>query len=350
MSLRDVAEDVERFRAEGAPVALATVVRTWGSGPRGPGSKMAMTVNARIAGSVSGGCVEGAVVEEARAVLATGKPKLLHFGVADETAWSVGLSCGGSIDIFVEKLDDGLFQSLSEAQKNRRAIARATIVRGDEIGRSVLVLENGSTEGGTGTADTRLVQAARRAIESGEPGWLTLDEGREAFIDVELPAPVLAMVGGVHISIALTAIAKALDFHTVVIDPRSVFGSDERFPQVDELLQDWPDEALAKLGLDRSSAVATLTHDPKIDDPALMAALRSPAFYVGALGSRRTQEKRRRRLLAKGLTEEELSRLHAPVGLDIGARSPEEIALSVMAQIVAVRNKRNKREGTPPGS
>jgi xanthine dehydrogenase accessory factor len=349
MSLRDVAEDVARFRAEGVPVALATVVRTWGAGPRGPGAKMALTADARIAGSVSGGCVEAAVVEEGRGVLASGIPKLLHFGVADETAWNVGLSCGGTIDVFVEKLDDAQFASLREAQAERRALARGLIVRGDDLGKSVLVLEDGAPEGEVGEGgegdDPRLVEAARKALATGEPAWVDLGEGTEAFVDVELPSPMLAMVGGVHISIALIAMAKALGYRTVVIDPRSVFGSDERFPQVDELIQEWPDEALAKVRLDRSSAVATLTHDPKIDDPALIAALRSPAFYVGALGSRRTHEKRKRRLMDKGLTESELSRLHAPVGLDIGARSPEEIALSVMAQIVSVRNT---SEGKPP--
>lgn len=345
MSLRDIARDIERFRSGGAPVALATVVRTWGGGPRGPGAKMAMTADTQIAGSVSGGCVEAAVVQEGREVLATGKARLLHFGVADDTAWNVGLSCGGTIDIFVEKLDDATFDSLLEAHRKRRATARATVIRGNELGKSVLVLEDGTTQGDA--ADARLVAAARTAMDSGESAWLTLDDGAEAFIDVELPPPVLAIVGGVHIAIALTAMAKTLGYHTVVIDPRSVFGSGQRFPHVDELLQDWPDEALAKVGLDRSSAVATLTHDPKIDDPALMVALRSPAFYVGALGSRRTHEKRKRRLMDIGLTEAELARLHAPVGLDIGARSPEEIALSVLAQIVAVRNR---NEGTSPRS
>ncbi len=147
------------------------------------------------------------------------------------------------------------------------------------------------------------------------------------------------MIGGVHIAIALTTMAKALGYRTIVIDPRGVFGNDERFPHADRLIAEWSDEGLESLGLDRSSAVATLTHDPKIDDPALMVALRSPAFFVGALGSRKTHEKRRKRLLDRGLTESELSRLFAPVGLDIGARSPEEIALSVIAQIVAVRNR-----------
>ncbi|MGH9319631.1 MAG: XdhC family protein [Vicinamibacteria bacterium] len=332
MTFRDVARDIERFRSEGEEIALATVVRTWGSGPRGPGAKMAVTKDARLTGSVSGGCVEAAVVEEGREVLETGQPKLLRFGVSDETAWNVGLSCGGTIEIFVERLEDDLARALSVAASERRALARAVVLGGENLGRTRLVREEDRSEG-------ELESAARRALEKGRPEVVTLADGSEAFLDVELPPPSLFMVGGVHISIALTKMAKALGYRTVVIDPRSIFGNEERFTDVDELTGEWPDEALARMGLDRSSAVATLTHDPKIDDPALDVALRSQAFYIGALGSKRTHEKRRRRLLDRGLTEAELARLHAPVGLAIGSRSPEEIALSIMAQIVAVRNQ-----------
>jgi xanthine dehydrogenase accessory factor len=293
---------------------------------------MALTKDARIAGSVSGGCVEAAVVEEGREVLSTGEPKLLRFGIADETAWNVGLTCGGSIEIFVEKLDDSLFRASAEALTTRRALARATVIRGADVGRTVLLRDGESAEGEIGTA-------AQRALERGQSEVITAADGSEVFLDVELPPPSLVMVGGVHISIALTAIAKTLGYRTIVIDPRGVFGNEERFPHADELIHEWSDEGLEALGLDRSSAVATLTHDPKIDDPALLVALRSPAFYVGALGSKKTHEKRTKRLLERGLTEAELSRLFAPVGLDIGSRSPEEIALSVMAQIVAVRNQ-----------
>ena len=332
VTFRDVAKDVERWKAEGEDVALATVVRTWGSGPRGPGAKMALTNDARIAGSVSGGCVEAAVVEEGRDVLETGTPKLLRFGIADETAWSVGLTCGGSIEIFVEKLDDSFFRASLEALETRRALARATVIRGADVGRTVLVRDGESAEGEIGAA-------AERALERGQSEVITAADGSEVFIDVELPPPSLVMVGGVHIAIALTAMAKTLGYRTNVIDPRGVFGNEERFPHADLLIPEWSDEGLEALGLDRSSAVATLTHDPKIDDPALMVALRSPAFFIGALGSKKTQEKRKKRLLDRGLTEAELSRLFAPVGLDIGSRSPEEIALSVLAQIVAVRNR-----------
>ncbi|HXV61169.1 MAG TPA: XdhC family protein [Vicinamibacteria bacterium] len=292
MSIRDVMADVSRWREEGQPVALATVVRTWGSGPRGPGAKMAVSGDGRIAGSVSGGRVESAVVEEASEVLETGESKLLKFGVADETAWEVGLSCGGTLEIFVEELDEALYDAMREAFVTRGEFERE----------------------------------------------LTLSDGTRVFHDVEAPPPVLVMVGGVHIARALCSLANTLGYRTIVIDPRGVFGNEERFSHAKELLTEWPDDALVEIGVTQSTAVVTLTHDPKLDDPALGVALKSPAFYVGALGSRKTNEKRRARLLQRGVTESELSRLHAPIGLEIGSRTPEEIALSVMAEIVAARN------------
>jgi xanthine dehydrogenase accessory factor len=293
---------------------------------------MALTEDARIAGSVSGGCVEAAVIEEGREVLSTGAAKLLHFGVSDETAWNVGLTCGGATEILVEKLDPGVLQAFAEAERTRSALARAVTIRGGEVGRTVLIREGES-------ASSEIERAALRALEQGQSEVVTAASGEEVFLDVELPPPSIVMIGGVHISIALTAMAKAIGYRTIIIDPRAVFGNEERFPHADRLIQEWSDEGLEALGLDRSSAVVTLTHDPKIDDPALAVALRSPAFFVGALGSRKTQEKRTRRLLERGLTEADLSRLRAPVGLPIGARSPEEIALSILSQIVAARNR-----------
>ncbi|MGH9391057.1 MAG: XdhC family protein, partial [Vicinamibacteria bacterium] len=187
VTFRDVAKDVERWRAEGEEVALATVVRTWGSGPRGPGAKMALTRDARIAGSVSGGCVEAAVVEEGREVLETGTPKLLRFGIADETAWNVGLTCGGSIEIFVEKLDDSLFRAFSGALEKRSALARATVIRGAGLGRTVLVREGEHPEGEIGAA-------AQQALERGQSDVVVADDGSEIFLDLELPPPSLVMV------------------------------------------------------------------------------------------------------------------------------------------------------------
>ena len=319
-------------------MALATVIQTWGSAPRGVGAKMAMTSDARFAGSVSGGCVEAAVVEAGSEILKSGAPRLLHFGVSDETAWEVGLACGGKIEVFVAMLDSEAHRRIRASLEEHRAIASITIVDGVSTGYSILLEEDGTVVGAPGDvidetvigeAESALVEGVSRRFRQGET---------EIFIDVVLPLPTMVAIGGVHIAIALTSLAKTLDYRTVVIDPREVFGSSERFPHADRLISEWPSKALEEIGVNRSTAVATLTHDPKLDDPALKTALRSKAFYVGALGSRKTQEKRRKRLLEAGLSDEQLSRLWAPIGLDIGSRTPEEIALAVMAQVVAARN------------
>lgn len=347
--MNDIVSNVDRWREEGKDVALATVVRTWGSGPRGVGAKLAMASKDRrdeITGSVSGGCVEGAVVEAGREVLRTGVPQLLSFGVADETAWQVGLSCGGRIEVFVTRLDPTVYREARRAMREDRPVATVGLLRGPRslLGKEIVVVDGetvlGSVEAGL---DPELIHSAREALARGRARRVELGkrngELTEAFVDVILPPPTLVMVGGVHVAIALTELAKALGYRTVVVDPRSVFGSGKRFAHVDRLMHEWPDEALDSLGIHRSTAVATLTHDPKLDDPALRVALPSPAFYVGALGSRRTNEKRLKRLRDAGLGEEHLRRLHAPIGVDIGARTPEEIALAILAEVVAVGNR-----------
>jgi xanthine dehydrogenase accessory factor len=338
--MRDILEDVEGFRSTEEAVALATVIETWGSAPRTVGAKMAVTAGGMIAGSVSGGCVEAAVVEAAREVLRSGRPRLLHFGVADDDAWSVGLACGGAIEVFVAPLDPVTYEPLREALIRDQAAAMVTVVAGSEdlLGRKLLLRDDGERFGSLGgVLDAPAAAAARTALSDGQCRRLSLAPV-EVFVQPYLPAPTLVMVGGVHIAIALTSLAKALGWRTVVVDPRKAFGSELRFSHADKLLHAWPDDALAEIGLTASTAVALLTHDPKLDDPALRVALPSAAFYVGALGSKKTQEKRRQRLLDAGLREDQIGRLHAPIGLDLGGRSPEEIALAVMAQIVAVRN------------
>jgi xanthine dehydrogenase accessory factor len=345
--MRDVLDDIERWRAEGIPIALATVIQTWGSAPRTPGSKMAMTADGKISGSVSGGCVETAVVEAGTRVIATGKPQRLHFGVSDESAWSVGLACGGTIDVFVEPLPAEIFEPIRDAIRQERTAATVTLVGGPDaqVGKKLVLLEDGKVLGAIGGGlDRPAEEAARAALAEGASRRVELPgaEPAELFADVLLPAPRLIIVGGVHIAVALVSLAKTLGFRTVVVDPREAFGNAARFPHADQLVSAWPDRALEQLGINSSTAIAVLTHDPKLDDPALMTALQSPAFYVGALGSSRTQEKRRRRLLEAGLGQDALARLYAPIGLDLGGRSPEEIALSVMAQIVAARNRRSR--------
>ncbi len=334
--MRDILADVERWRAGGVAVAVATVVETWGSAPRPAGSKMAVGADGSIAGSVSGGCVENAVIEAAQEVLRSRIPRLLHFGVTDDAAWSVGLACGGTIDVFVEPLGEETYGPVRDALVQERPAAVATVIRGpgDVLGKKIALLSEGRTEG---AADATLA-AASEALARGTSRRISLGE-TEIFVDVLMPSPRLVIVGGVHVAIPLVTLAKAIGFRTILVDPRESFANAKRFPHADEIVStSWPDEAIGTLGVNSSTAIAVLTHDPKLDDPALTAALRSPAFYVGALGSRRTHEKRRERLLAAGMSEEELSRLHAPIGLPLGGRSPEEIALAIVAQIVALRN------------
>lgn len=346
--MRDVLSDIDRWRARGDPIALATVIQTWGSAPRAVGAKMAMTAAGEITGSVSGGCVEGATFETGVQVLKTARPQLLHFGVADDTAWEVGLACGGTIEVFVEPLDGEWYAALRDCLAAERSAAAVTVVRGPEqmLGRKLLLFDDGQARETIGAgADEWALAAARAALAAGrsERVPLPLSEPAEIFVEVYLPSPTLVIVGGVHIAIALASLAKTLGYRTIVVDPRKAFGSQTRFPHVDRLIHAWPDEALNEIGLTRSTAVAMLTHDPKLDDPALKSVLPGPAFYVGALGSRQTQERRRQRLLAEGLTEEQLNRLHGPIGLDLGAQTPEEVALAVMAEIVAARNGRGDR-------
>jgi xanthine dehydrogenase accessory factor len=343
--MRDILSDLDNWQAEDNQIAIATVIQTWGSSPRRAGAKMALTTDGKITGSVSGGCVEGAVYDTGLDVLKSNRPQLLHFGVADETAWKVGLACGGSIDIFVKPLDTKFFETLRSLLVEEQPGVIITVVRGPDemLGREILVKDDGYITGALESLlDKQALDLARETLAQGESRRVTLNEAVEVFMEVILPPPTLIAVGGVHITIALMALAKTLGYRTVVIDPRSAFGNEERFPNVDQLIQLWPDEAFQQIPITRSTAVAMLTHDPKLDDPALKIALPSEAFYVGALGSKTTQAKRRQRLLDDGLTEEQLNRLHGPIGLEIGAGTPEEIAMSIMAEIVAARNNAEK--------
>jgi xanthine dehydrogenase accessory factor len=336
--MEEVLSDIIRWRAaDDEAIALATVIETWGSAPRKAGAKMALKADGSISGSVSGGCVEGAVFETGVEVLETGRPQLLHFGVADETAWDVGLACGGTIEVFVEPLEMSSFEFTRDLIDGERAGVTFTISRGPEetLGRKLSLSRDGIRIGTLGDElDELAIQASQKATKSRR---LQLTEEIEVFVEVTRPGPTLIMVGGVHIAIALTSMARVLGYHTIIVDPRRAFGSEDRFPHVDQLIQAWPDEAFSQIELTPETAVAMLTHDPKIDDPALKVVLKSPVFYVGALGSRKTHGKRKKRLEEMGFGEEEIGRIHGPIGLDIGAENPEEIGLSIMAEIVRAR-------------
>lgn len=344
--MRDIYQEISSWLADNQPVALATVIQTWGSSPRKVGAKMALTSSGKIAGSVSGGCVEAAVFEAGVESLKTGKPRLLHYGVADEDAWQVGLACGGSIDVFVKPLDREMFRRMGvELQANRR-FALVSALEGPQplLGKEILVVEDGGSAGSLESGlDAQAVEKARQAMAESRAQKVLLpyqDENVQLFIDVTDPPPTLVIVGGVHTAIALTSIAKTLGYHTVIIDPRRAFGSVERFPHVDQLFSSWPDEAFSQITINSNTAIAMFTHDPKIDDPAIKVALKSPAFYIGALGSPKTQENRRRRMQAEGFTPEQIARIHGPIGIEIGGDTPEEIALAVMAEVVAASHHR----------
>ncbi|MFO7681484.1 MAG: XdhC family protein [Chloroflexota bacterium] len=330
--MKEIIPDIDAWLAQGQThIALATVIHTWGSAPRKIGAKMAFTAGGALCGSVSGGCVEGAVIEAGGAVLASGIPQLLHFGVADETAWEVGLACGGVIDVFVEPLDPEAYALLREMTRQDHAGASVTVLRGSAelIGRKWIEERNGRSLTQLPAAITDQLSVLPASTQR-----LQLSDDLEIFVEQFRPAPTLIMVGGVHIAIALASMAKTLGFRTIVIDPRRAFGSDERFPHADQLLTLWPQKAFAQLEITPETAVALLTHDPKIDDPALEIVLPSAAFYVGALGSRKTHAKRIERLQQKGVDAAQISRIHAPIGLNLNAQTPEEIALSVLAEVV----------------
>ncbi len=313
----------------GRGAALATVVSTWGSSPRPIGSHLCVRDDGAMVGSVSGGCVEGAVVNEALEILKGAETAVFDYGVTDEMAWEVGLACGGEIRVLVRRLDDAAEQYKAARQRLREGKASAVVTRLAD-GASALVAE-GKPEGPLAVPETVLEGAGQAVME--KQSRLVEDGPETYFIEAVAQPRRLVVIGAVHIAQALAPLAKIAGFHVVVVDPRQAFATDERFPDV-EVIAEWPEAALGGLALDDQTAVVTLTHDPKLDDPALKAALTSPAFYVGALGSKKTQAKRAERLAALGLDKAALAKIHGPVGLDIGAVSPGEIAVAIMAEII----------------
>ena len=298
---------IQRWRDDGQAVALATVVATRRSAPRPLGSKLAVSETGQLAGSVSGGCVESDVAVHAREVLESGTPKLLSYGIPDEDAWEVGLPCGGEIDVFVERIEG----ELPDPEKPQVIF---TVVEGDRAGER-WVSDDGEV--------TRTQMLER--------------DGERVFAEVLGPPPRLLIFGAVDLAEELSRAAKGLGWRTIVADARARFATIERIPSADELLVAWPEEVLQRFEPDDRTAVVVLTHEDRWDVPALAGALTSDAFYIGALGSRRTQERRREQLLETGISEEHLGRLNGPAGLDLGAGTPAETAVSILAEILAVR-------------
>ena len=347
--MRDILPVIDRWRADGRRVALATVVHVWGSAPRPIGSKMAVADDGEMAGSVSGGCVEGAIVEEAREVLENGVPKLVSFGVSDDDAWAVGLSCGGQIDIWVERLEDGgenaaIYGELRRCLDEGELVALATDLAG---GAQLLLWPDGRRRGTLGDPSLD-----RRAGELADEQWSSFGGRRDKvagaageldlFVEIHAPPPRLVIVGAVHVTVALVHMANIVGFETIVVDPRTAFATEARFAHADRLLNDWPDEALEAIGINANTFVALLSHDLKLDLPALRVAL-PKARYVGALGSKKTHAKRLRALAEAGVDDALAARIHNPIGLDLGGRRAEEIAVAVLAEIVAVAHGRDAR-------
>jgi xanthine dehydrogenase accessory factor len=331
------------WRAAGHKVALATVARTWGSSPRPAGSKLAVNDAAAFVGSVSGGCIEGAVIQEALEVMASGASRVLAFGVSDETAWEVGLACGGKVEVFVEAvapeagrgITRAVLEGLLEARRAKRSIVLATPLDG---GAHRLVPVEAAVPGEAPGAGAPVVEdalvAAAAQVARRDQAEVIEDGGRALLLEPHTAPLRLIIAGAVHVAQPLAEMAALAGFAVTIVDPRRAFATATRFPG-QALVVGWPDVAIAELAPDARTAVVTLTHDPKLDDPALVAALATPAFYVGCLGSKKTHGARRVRLGEQGVGEAALARLHGPVGLPIGARTPPEIAVSILAEIVA---------------
>lgn len=332
-----VCEIASQWFDEGRRVAWATVVSTWSSSPRPLGSQMVVADDGRFAGSVSGGCVEAAVIQAATELLGAGGHRTLEFGVSTEQAWDVGLPCGGNIEVFLAEAPRALIAELVLARRGRASVAHVTdLARGTQ---ELWVPRQGGTSVSGGEA---LEQAIAQAVHHDRSQLIAL-EGRRVFVHVTAAPLRLVVVGAVHLAQALAPLAELSGFELIVIDPRTAFATPQRFPGA-TLLHEWPDVALRGLAPDQRTAVVVLSHDAKLDEPALAAALQSECFYIGALGSRRTQLGRRVRLAEAGFSDVELDRINGPVGLDIGAMTTPEIAVSIMAQIIEKWRRRPASE------
>jgi xanthine dehydrogenase accessory factor len=336
--MRDLLTDYDRLAAAGRPFGRAVVTSVWGSAPRPEGSSMLADAEGTMAGSVSGGCVEGATASEIGAAIGRGTPKLVTFGVTNERAWEVGLACGGTIKVFVEP---AVRPEVLAAARGPGGEVVATIVEGPGTGLSTRIYEDGRMDGELrGLPPAAVQDAALAALARESAATITLETGAgpaSVFLEVFPRAPRLVIFGGVHIAVALVPLARTLGYRTIVADGRQAFLTRERFPDADELILAWPEEAFQRVGLDASCFVCILSHDPKFDEPALELALRSPARYIGAIGSRKTQASRRERLREAGLDDAEIARVHGPIGLELGGRQPAETALAILAEMTAVR-------------
>ncbi len=324
----------------GKKIALASVIATWGSSPRPVGSLLVIRADGLFEGSVSGGCVEGAVVTEALDILKNGQPKVMDFGISNASAWEVGLACGGKISILVAavaKRNIALLEALNQARRARAAVVLAT-----RFGDGAMALYHGGAWQGADDQPfwNAFSAAAEAALAADTPG-VAGDQKTGVFLNVVSPRPRMFVIGAVHVAQSLIPVAAMAGYDVTLVDPRGAFAEASRFPDAN-IIEDWPDAVLQAAGLDARSAVVTLAHDPKLDDAALAVALKSPCFYIGALGSRKTHASRLERLREAGFSAAEVARINGPVGLAIGAKTPAEIAISILAQVTEARRKPGK--------
>lgn len=342
MSFREVRGPLQEWAADGQKAGVATLVQVRRSAPRPPGARFAASESGEVAGSVSSGCVEADLYEHIQQVLEAGEPRIVEYGISDEMAANVGLSCGGEIEVLLAPYESGdaVWPALDEVLARKGAAVLVTGLSESIRGRQLLVRGDGTRVGtlGDDALNEAAVEAVRPLFDTGGTPVLEL-EGLDAtvFAEAYLPPARLAIVGATPVAAALTRLASYLGIAVDVIDPREPFARDERFPDAERVLRVWPEEGFEEIGLNRYWNVVVLAHDDKLDVPALARALRSGCLYVGQIGGRRTQRLRREALAEQGLSEEEIGRIHGPVGLDIGAVSPEEIALSILAELIAVR-------------
>ncbi|HSJ45261.1 MAG TPA: XdhC/CoxI family protein [Euzebyales bacterium] len=353
--MRDILSVLQAWWKAEEPLALATVVDVRKSAPRQPGTAMAISLDGEVAGSVSGGCVEGAVYQLGRQVLGSSKPELAHYGYSDDEAFAVGLTCGGELDVFVERIDHQArpwFGRLLDAIEEESPVAIATVIdapseedvpprRG-----ATMLIGPGWTEGSVETEGLQIavVDDARGMLQQGRTaerrygrhGERRLDDVR-VFISSFAPRPRMFVFGAIDYAAAVARVGSFLGYHVTVCDARATFATSKRFPDADEVIVEWPHRYLERVAIDERTAICVLTHDPKFDVPLLEVALRSPASYIGAMGSRRTHDERLERLRERGVDEAELARLRSPIGLDLGARTPEETAVSVAAELIQCR-------------
>jgi xanthine dehydrogenase accessory factor len=345
--MRDVLDDLEQLYAAGDRFALATVVQTWRSAPRQPGASMIVSSTGDVVGSVSGGCVEGAVYDLAQQVLEGSGPVLERYGVSDDDAFAVGLTCGGVLDVFVEAIDPTAFPELGEVISSARGaepVALATVVSGPGKSAAHLAVWPDRAAGTLGSQrlDDAVADDVRGLLDSGATGVLHLGPHGERrqdelsiFVESFAPAPRLLVFGAIDFAAAVARIGKFLGYRVTVCDARAVFATAKRFPEADEVVVEWPHRYVETTAIDSRTVICVLTHDPKFDVPLLRAALKTDAAYIGAMGSRRTHDDRMARLREEGVGDEALARIASPIGLDIGARTPEETAVSIAAEIVA---------------